>query len=66
MDGVFDLFHIGHVAALQQCAALGDRVVVGVTGDADAAGYKRPPVVAQADRVAVVQAMKEVQQYVAV
>ncbi|KAL7470795.1 hypothetical protein ACHAXS_011052, partial [Conticribra weissflogii] len=41
MDGVFDLFHIGHLHAIEQCAALGTRVIIGVTGDDDAAGYKR-------------------------
>ena len=41
MDGVFDLFHVGHLEAVQQCIALGDRVIIGVTGDADAADYKR-------------------------
>ena len=44
MDGVFDLFHAGHLEAIQQCAALGDRVIIGVTGDSDAASYKRAPI----------------------
>jgi cytidyltransferase-like protein len=57
MDGVFDLFHVGHWNAIQQCAALGDRVLIGVVGDADAASYKRPPIVQQDDRVAVVAAL---------
>lgn len=26
MDGVFDLFHIGHAEAIRQCALLGDKV----------------------------------------
>lgn len=58
MDGVFDLFHVGHVRAVEQCAALGDTVILGVTGDADAAAYKRPPVVAADDRAAVVTALR--------
>lgn len=37
MDGVFDWFHTGHLQAIQQYADLGQRVVIGVTGDADAA-----------------------------
>lgn len=60
MDGVFDLFHVGHVRAIQQCIALGDRVIIGVTGDADAADYKRPPIICETDRVAVVEAMRGV------
>jgi glycerol-3-phosphate cytidylyltransferase-like family protein len=35
-------------------------VVIGVTGDQDAAGYKRPPVICQEHRVAVVSALREV------
>ena len=57
MDGVFDLFHVGHLRAIEQCAALGDRVVIGVTGDKDAASYKRPPILSQHDRVAVIQGL---------
>ena len=64
MDGVFDLFHVGHLEAIRQCAALGDRVIIGVTGDEDAAGYKRPPIISQENRVAVVEALKEVDQVV--
>ena len=60
MDGVFDLFHVGHLEALQQCAALGDRVIVGVTGDADAAGYKRAPIIPEGQRTRLVAAVKGV------
>ena len=60
MDGVFDLFHVGHLAAIRQCAMLGDRVIIGVTGDIDATGYKRPPIISEANRVAIVAAIKEV------
>lgn len=58
MDGVFDLFHVGHLQAIKQCAKLGSRVILGVTGDVDAAGYKRPPIVPQEERVAIVQALE--------
>jgi len=64
MDGVFDLFHIGHVKAIHQCAKLGSRVIIGITGDSDAAGYKRPPIISQENRIAVVKAMKYVDQIV--
>ncbi|CAJ1937297.1 unnamed protein product [Cylindrotheca closterium] len=64
MDGVFDLFHIGHLNAIQQCARLGTRVILGVTGDQDAAGYKRPPIVPQEERVAIVQALQCVRKVV--
>ena len=64
MDGVFDMFHVGHLEAIRQCAALGDVVIIGVTGDEDAAGYKRPPIISEANRVAVVSAIKEVDKVV--
>jgi cytidyltransferase-like protein len=60
MDGVFDLFHIGHLEAIRQCAALGDRVILGVTGDSDAEGYKRLPIVPEGERTAMVAALREV------
>eukprot|EP00615_Pteridomonas_danica_P006468 CAMPEP_0114364112 /NCGR_PEP_ID=MMETSP0101-20121206/27215_1 /TAXON_ID=38822 ORGANISM="Pteridomonas danica, Strain PT" /NCGR_SAMPLE_ID=MMETSP0101 /ASSEMBLY_ACC=CAM_ASM_000211 /LENGTH=439 /DNA_ID=CAMNT_0001511377 /DNA_START=656 /DNA_END=1972 /DNA_ORIENTATION=+ len=60
MDGVFDLFHVGHLEAIQQCASLGDRVIIGVTGDIDATGYKRPPIISQSNRVAIIEALQVV------
>lgn len=60
MDGVFDLFHIGHLEAIKRCAELGEKVIIGVTGDADASDYKRPPIISQENRVAVVEAIKDV------
>jgi glycerol-3-phosphate cytidylyltransferase len=55
VDGVFDLFHYGHVNLLRQARALGTTLVVGVVADADAALYKRTPVLTQAERLAVVR-----------
>lgn len=60
LDGVFDLFHIGHLKSIEQCAALGDRVIIGITGDHDAMGYKRRPIINEADRTAIVQSLKMV------
>lgn len=31
--GCFDIFHVGHLYYLQAARALGDRLIVGVTGD---------------------------------
>ena len=42
---------------MQQCTALGDRVVIEVTGDQDAASYERPPILSQDDRVAVISGL---------
>ncbi|KAG7371811.1 glycerol-3-phosphate cytidylyltransferase [Nitzschia inconspicua] len=64
LDGVFDLFHIGHLEAIQQCAILGDRVIIGVTGDEDATGYKRRPIAPEDERVAIVKALSIVDEVV--
>lgn len=58
LDGVFDLFHIGHLKSIEQCAALGDRVIIGITGDQDAMGYKRRPIINEADRIAIVKSLQ--------
>lgn len=62
-NGVFDLLHPGHVEYLGAARALGDRLVVGVNTDASARRLgKGPnrPVQAEADRAAVVAALRAV------
>ena len=60
MDGVFDLFHVGYLEAIRHCAKLGDKVIIGITGDEDAAGYKRSPVINQDERVTIISSLQEV------
>lgn len=60
MDGVFDLFHIGHLEAIQHCTRLGNKVIIGVTGQHDATGYKREPIIKESERFAIVSAIKGV------
>lgn len=61
--GSFDLFHTGHVNLLRRCAGMGDRVVVGLNTDHFIERYKgRPPVIAYADRRAVLEACRYVDQ----
>lgn len=38
--GTFDLLHVGHLALLEKCRALGDVVVVGVASDSVVNSYK--------------------------
>ncbi len=38
--GTFDLLHVGHLALLEQCKALGDVVAVGVASDSVVNSYK--------------------------
>ncbi|MBL6618742.1 MAG: adenylyltransferase/cytidyltransferase family protein [Flavobacteriales bacterium] len=62
-NGVFDLLHRGHVTYLEQAAALGDALVVGVNDDA---GVRRlgkgenRPIVPEEDRAMVIAALRSV------
>lgn len=58
VSGTFDLFHRGHVELLKQAAAFGDQLYVGVNADDMVEKYKRRPVFNEADRLAIVNAMR--------
>jgi rfaE bifunctional protein nucleotidyltransferase chain/domain len=61
-NGVFDLFHLGHLRLLEAARALGDALVVGVNSDESAARLKgrARPVTPQFARAAVVAACRPV------
>ena len=57
--GTFDVFHVGHLRILERARALGDRLVVGVSTDQLNVEKKgRPPVFSQAERVAIIRALR--------
>jgi glycerol-3-phosphate cytidylyltransferase len=59
--GTFDVFHVGHLRVIQRAAALGDRLVVGVSADALNVSKKgRAPVFSQDERLEIVAALKAV------
>jgi glycerol-3-phosphate cytidylyltransferase len=59
--GTFDVFHVGHLRVIERAAALGDRLVVGVSADALNLKKKdRLPVFSEAERLAIVGALKPV------
>lgn len=58
--GTFDLFHIGHLRLIERLAAMGDRLIVGVSTDEFNAGKGKKSVVSYDDRAAIVQAIKGV------
>lgn len=58
--GTFDLFHIGHLRLIERLAALGDRLIVGVSTDEFNAGKGKRSVVSYDDRAAIVQSIKGV------
>ena len=59
--GTFDVFHVGHLRVIERAAALGDRLVVGVSADALNVSKKgREPVFSQDERLAIVGALRAV------
>jgi glycerol-3-phosphate cytidylyltransferase len=59
--GTFDVFHVGHIRVLQRAAALGDRLVVGVSADAlNIAKKGRAPIYTQDERMEIVSSLKVV------
>jgi len=59
-DGVYDLCHIGHKTLFRNALMFGNRLFVGVVGDKDASGYKRPPIMTHDERCAEVDGCKSV------
>lgn len=56
--GTFDVFHVGHLNVIDRAAALGDRLVVGVSSDALNERKKgRAPVFPEDERMAIVRAL---------
>ena len=59
--GTFDVFHVGHLRVIERAAALGDRLVVGVSADELNMRKKgREPVFSEGERMAIVAALKPV------
>ena len=59
--GTFDVLHVGHIRILERAAALGDRLVVGVSADELNLRKKgRAPVFSQAERVEIVRNLRMV------
>ena len=59
--GTFDLLHVGHLALLEQCRALGDTVAVGVASDSVVNSYKpNVPVIPLDERVEMLRSLRNV------
>jgi glycerol-3-phosphate cytidylyltransferase-like family protein len=72
MDGVFDLFHYGHVRAIQQCKCIADaiseekrgngiqdipEIIIGIISDSDTESYKRLPIFTIDERTEMINAI---------
>ena len=63
IDGVFDLFHRGHLESLIKANnVLNDisntLLVVGIVSDKDCESYKRKPIIKEEDRVEIIKSLK--------
>jgi len=57
--GVWDLFHVGHLRAIQKAKTFGDKLVVGVCTDALAATLKDGrPVIPYEERCEIIRALR--------
>ena len=64
-DGVFDLFHIGHLNLIRAARKRCDHLIVGVHSDEIVEGYKhRRPIVNDHDRREIVASLREVDEAV--
>jgi len=64
IDGIFDLFHYGHIESFRKCKEFDIDVtlIVGVIGDKVASAYKRQPIYCEKHRYALVNNSKYVDQ----
>ena len=60
IEGVWDLFHQGHVELLKRVHSIYDRVIVGIASDELVRSYKRDPIIPYFDRVKMLEACKYV------
>jgi cytidyltransferase-like protein len=58
VDGVCDLFHMGHIRFFEKARAFGDRLVVGLHADEVVATYKPAPILTWAERIEMVRACR--------
>jgi len=65
IDGVFDLFHRGHLESLIKAKNILNDIsntflIVGVVSDKDCESYKRKPIIKEDDRVEIIKGLKMV------
>lgn len=62
VDGIYDLFHAGHVNTLKNIKNMRDNVnlIVGLINDKEATNYKRRPVINETNRYIMIDSCKYV------
>ena len=60
IDGIFDLFHRGHLESFKQIKDVYKDcfLIVGVVSDEDAMSYKREPIISFEDRCEIIKSIK--------
>ena len=66
IDGIFDLFHRGHLESLKQAKNIDKDVylIVGIIDDETASEYKRKPIINQFDRAEIIKNIKIVDEII--
>ncbi len=66
IDGIFDLFHRGHLDVLRKAKEFrqNSTLIVGIISDQDASEYKRPPIYNEEDRYLIINSIKYVDEVV--
>lgn len=66
IDGIFDLFHRGHLESLKQAKNINNNVFlsVGVISDKVATSYKREPIICENDRIEIIKSIKYVDEVI--
>lgn len=66
IDGIFDLFHYGHLNSFKQCKDIGENIylIVGIIGDGVAEKYKRRPIIEEKYRYEIIKNLKLVDEIV--
>lgn len=63
VDGIWDLFHNGHlkrIKGIKNLDGIDNFLIVGVVSDKDASDYKRPPIIEEKQRVEIIKSLKYV------
>ena len=66
IDGIFDLFHRGHLDVLRKAKEFrkNTTLIVGIISDSDATHYKRKPIYNEEDRYLIINSIKYVDEVI--